>query len=830
MVMKDLRSLVSEILTEVLTDRLYHYANVDQIKDILQKDYFLPSVAFGSGAEEGINKGYKYFISFARNLRGQYHKEGKGTGYLVVDGRKLSQKYKGSAVDYWERAKYNPGETKSTEVEDRLLTNKPYVKGASEFIEAVHISAPYSTKIGSKMFTEKYSEGLVDRLRGLGEIGRAKNIPVYFHTDLGSYRMANDKKAVDFVEWENGAIKAGVIEPSFTGGYKPGPPDLMRLEVVAKTIEELLIKGTSYKELKDSLSEKEREYLTRRFLYSYAGDDIARKIIEATRLTSGAVDESRPYIARIGRAMTKLKMNIAEIGVALGDKVSKEVRGLTEYPGDDDVDPSEPYGDNLFVAGDGETDLERFQWSQKTAAKLRSFINNAGERTKKELHDRLKQIQDMADEGTLGSYYDELKPAAGKVYRGMLVPAEKAASWGLIDPNNPPEEGKLQKKNNFVFKSSWYPSGLTSWSYSPDVASGFTALYSDETEDGEKYVSIVLVAEASDPGFILNHKNVKMLAVAGEKEVLFIGDEIGTTAYYKYYDGGVGSYEASDVDASELTEATKLPKEIFTAFEEEIMKSNFWTEDNDYEDLEFEEGESRPPQTPATMALTLAMNKALKRAGLDDVVGVAESSGGFSSSMWQSATIDVAEDGTPVFMVLMNLWEDFDDFGESAEEAVADISAAFRHELVHLQQLKAQAKSKGVGLEKAFTKMMDDPRQVVDKDQPKYWEVWEPTGKKDKDGKEIIKKEGFKSELFMKDYLERHIEIDAHAHQAGENLLRKYGEEKALDTISKDIDLDDPSLPDEVKKYDNYKVDKKKMDKFRSKVYTYIKKFVEDQE
>ena len=82
----------------------------------------------------------------------------------------------------------------------------------------------------------------------------------------------------------------------------------------------------------------------------------------------------------------------------------------------------------------------------------------------------------------------------------------------------------------------------------------------------------------------------------------------------------------------------------------------------------------------------------------------------------------------------------------------------------------------------------------------------------------------------MKDYLERHIEIDANAHQAGENLLRKYGEEKALDTISKDIDLDDPSLPDEVKKYDNYKVDKKKMDKFRSKVYTYIKKFVEDQE
>ena len=827
MVMKDLRSLVSEILTEVLTDRVYHYANVDQLKNIIQKDYFLPSVAFTSGAEEEINKGYKYFISFARNLRGTYHREGKGVGYLVVDGRKLSQKYKGGAVDYWQWGS-GADRPKKTEAEDRLLTNKPYVKGATEFIDAVHISAPYATEIGSKMYTEKYSEGLVDRLRGLDEVARAKNIPVYFHTDLGSFRMANDKKAVDFAEWENGAVKAGVIEPSFTGGYKPGPRDLMRLEVVTKTIEELLVKGVSYKEFKDSLSEREREFLTRRFLYSFTGDDIAKKIIEAIRDVRDGEDD-RPYIARIGRAMTKLKMNIAEMGAALGDIVSKAVRGLTEYPGDHDIDPDEPYGDDLFVAGDGETDLERFKWSQKTSAKLRSFVRNASTRNKTELHDILKQIQAMADEGTLSSYYDELRPPAGKVYRGMLVPAKAAESWGLIDPNNPPKEGKLQKKNNFVFKSSWYPSGLTSWSYSPDVASGFTALYSDETEAGEKYVSIVLAAEASDPGFILNHKNVKMLAVAGEKEVLFIGDEVSTTAYYKYYDGGTKNYEASEVDASELTEATKLPKEIFTAFEEEIMKSNFWDEDNDYEDLEFEEGESRPPQTPATMALTLAMNKALKRAGLDDVVGVAESSGDFSSNMWQSATIDVAEDGTPVFMVLMNLWEDFDDFGESVEEAVADISAAFRHELVHLQQLKAQAKSKGVGLEKAFTKMMDDPRQVVDKDQPKYWEVWEPTGKKDKDGKEIIKKDGFKSELFMKDYLERHIEIDAHAHQAGENLLRKYGEEKALDAISKDLDLDDPALPDEVKKYDNYKVEKKKMDKFRSKVYTYIKKFVEEQ-
>ena len=275
-----------------------------------------------------------------------------------------------------------------------------------------------------------------------------------------------------------------------------------------------------------------------------------------------------------------------------------------------------------------------------------------------------------------------------------------------------------------------------------------------------------------------------------------------------------------------LKEATELPKEIFTAFEDEITKSKFWLDDNDYDDLD--DDDAGPPETPATMALTIAMNKALQRAGMEDVVAVAHSSGDFADGLWTSATIDVSEDGKPVFMILMNLWEDYEDFGVPIEKTIKDVSAALRHELVHLQQLKAQAKSKGTDLEAAFQKMMDDPRQVADRDDPKYWEIYEPTGKFDKEGKEIINKDGFKSKLFMKDYLEKHIEVDGHAHQAAENLIDQYGKEKALDVISKDIDLDDPALPDEVKKYENFDVDKKSMNKFRSKIYTYIKKFTEE--
>ena len=308
-------------------------------------------------------------------------------------------------------------------------------------------------------------------------------------------------------------------------------------------------------------------------------------------------------------------------------------------------------------------------------------------------------------------------------------------------------------------------------------------------------------------------------------------EEMPVLSYSKGEAGKAASaIEKGQVDIYEpyaLEESTELPKEIFNAFEDEIAKSNFWMEENDYDDLD-DEIVDTPPETPATMALTLAMNKALKKAGMEDVVALAHSSGNFANDPWTSATIDVSKDGRPVFMILMNLWEDYEDFGIPVEKMIKDVSAALRHELVHLQQLKAQAKSKGIDLEAAFQKMMDDPKQVADRDDPKYWEIFEPTGKKDSEGKEIIHKDGFKSNLFMKDYLEKHIEVDGHAHQAAENLLDQYGEEEALDVISKDIDLDDPALPGEVKKYKNYDVDKKKMNKFRSKIYTYIKKFTEE--
>ena len=103
----------------------------------------------------------------------------------------------------------------------------------------------------------------------------------------------------------------------------------MRLETAVNAIEKILIKGTSYKDFLDTLSSEELHYVRRRLFYSFSGNDIASRIRDELNIYK-TKPEARPFIARLGRAMTKLKMNLAEIGIKLGDLVEKEVRGLNE--------------------------------------------------------------------------------------------------------------------------------------------------------------------------------------------------------------------------------------------------------------------------------------------------------------------------------------------------------------------------------------------------------------------------------------------------------------------------------------------------------------------
>ena len=172
-------------------------------------------------------------------------------------------------------------------------------------------------------------------------------------------------------------------------------------------------------------------------------------------------------------------------------------------------------------------------------------------------------------------------------------------------------------------------------------------------------------------------------------------------------------------------------------------------------------------------------------------------------------------------------------FDETADPSDVDpaalvrhINQSVRHELVHYTQMKKQSLKKGLYNDiEAFDEMLKDPDQVPNEADPKYWEKFEPTGVMDEEGDEIIEKEGFDQVLYTQDYLTSHIEIDAHAHDAAEDLLAIYGYDKAKNMLrSGKFDLSDPKLPNAIQHYYEYleEEDPTTIRKLLKKMYAYV--------
>ena len=109
--------------------------------------------------------------------------------------------------------------------------------------------------------------------------------------------------------------------------------------------------------------------------------------------------------------------------------------------------------------------------------------------------------------------------------------------------------------------------------------------------------------------------------------------------------------------------------------------------------------------------------------------------------------------------------------------------------------MKKQASNKGLDDMGAFDEMLSDPKQVPDSSDPDW----------------------------QRKYLQSHIEIDAHAHDAAEELLAVYGKDGARDVLRGNIDLNDPKLPNALQHYHNVlSDDDPAIKKLYSKIYSYI--------
>ena len=287
---------------------------------------------------------------------------------------------------------------------------------------------------------------------------------------------------------------------------------------------------------------------------------------------------------------------------------------------------------------------------------------------------------------------------------------------------------------------------------------------------------------------------------------------------------------------SMLLEVTTLPPEYYSEIDKAIAASQFWEQSNLEEDVDVY-GDNESLSTPAIEALRVATQAVMDSLGIDGEIQMSSSAAGgiyhlhpehpawpnrwIADAKWYiskqkpgQSTIDIE--------FLTSDPEIADELDTAA--LVRHIGQTIRHELVHYEQMKKQAKKKELEEMEAFNEMLADPSQVPSRDDPAYWEVYEPTGKIDpKTKEEIIRKEGWKQAVYIKDYLHSHIEIDAHAHDGAEELLAAYGKEDAFDMLRHGFDLDDPQLPNAIRHYwEQLSEDDPTLNKLRKKLYSQI--------
>jgi hypothetical protein len=181
----------STILSEGLSDILYHFTYTSHLINILKYNKFATSSNLGSNADSWKDKGRFYFFSTQRTKGMSGYARHHGNVAIVLDGRKLNNTFKGTPTDYWnwstKRSDYKSigdytNALQSEENEDRIVTNKPYIDNANKYIIEIHI-----------LVSENEDK---DRIVEIESLCKNLNIPVFFYTDDNSFKLQDKRKAI----------------------------------------------------------------------------------------------------------------------------------------------------------------------------------------------------------------------------------------------------------------------------------------------------------------------------------------------------------------------------------------------------------------------------------------------------------------------------------------------------------------------------------------------------------------------------------------------------------------------------------------------------------
>lgn len=189
-------------LSESLSAVVFHNTSLRNLFDIVKSDRFYLTTNLGTSSDQLSSK--FYYLSVSRIKFGGYARSMSENGLvnIVLDGKKLNQRYKGGPVDYWGQELRSAGTSaqklRNDENEERVLSDDPVITSALNYILSIHVSLvgtekePDMDELGSIMMRNDYYQ-----MKSMAQVCHKKGIPVYFYTDFSAFKTLNTRKAID---------------------------------------------------------------------------------------------------------------------------------------------------------------------------------------------------------------------------------------------------------------------------------------------------------------------------------------------------------------------------------------------------------------------------------------------------------------------------------------------------------------------------------------------------------------------------------------------------------------------------------------------------------
>lgn len=121
-----------DLLTESPSAIVYHFTSFASAQKILKDNAFALSPFMAKGIESDIIDTKKtFYLSTTRSKLGRYGQNNFKMLAFVLDGNKLAANHSSKPIDYWN--------DRGSEMEDRILSDNPYIKNANKFIRGIEI-------------------------------------------------------------------------------------------------------------------------------------------------------------------------------------------------------------------------------------------------------------------------------------------------------------------------------------------------------------------------------------------------------------------------------------------------------------------------------------------------------------------------------------------------------------------------------------------------------------------------------------------------------------------------------------------------------------------